>query len=237
MLNPGFLPFKDRHKGQSVTIVATGPTLEHYIPASDCVFLAINRAIVWRKDIPFDYWFFGDPWPMNDMIPWPVEGDAPSFEGEWKERDSYNIPLEMNWAKCGFAEMEHRASVELFKAINPKIAKFGHTYHMGLAIEKSGAIPYELKFGNDVFKKDITKHYLVHGSQVFSAVQFVLYAGFEEVKLVGCDCTQIYEAIIPTWQKFRDFARKHYPHVRFISVNPINLTDIGFECEYRQYKL
>lgn len=85
---------------------------------------------------------------------------------------------------------------------------------------------------------DIENHGLWdNGSSIFPAVHFALYAGFQKIYLVGCDCTNLYFSenvtvksnlsyLVNFWIKFKEWAYKHYPNTTIMSINPIGLIDI-----------
>lgn len=67
-------------KGKKVVIVATGPSLNKYVPMSDAVHIGINKAFL-RDDIKFDYYFVQDYAATKDYVLGLKDVDCTKFVG------------------------------------------------------------------------------------------------------------------------------------------------------------
>lgn len=114
-------------------------------------------------------------------------------------------------------------------------------------MERGGAKQYEL-FAPRCSKLpplvDDIGHFTFGGgcSVVFSALQFMLYTGVSDFKLVGCDSTQGVSfspanstgasktsadpnvPLLKMWQYAADFIKQYYPNVSGEVVNPVALS-------------
>ena len=90
------------------------------------------------------------------------------------------------------------------------------------------------------YARDLSSEFFMcHGTIPLIAMQFLLYAGFKKIYLVGCDCsvsghfsknmeTQVTQKTeldvwLLGWKKIKEFAKLHYPETRIISINPVGL--------------
>lgn len=245
ILNQALTKYKDKHKGETATVIGSGHSLRQYRITDEekenHIFIAVNQQGYYSPATPQyffkiqpHYWFFGDPVPLPEGLHFEKNNPVDKI---WCVPE--DMPYEFN--KRWFNDDRQRLSVPFFKNVTPKIEKFGHIMHLGLTnIQKTGAIPFNTQSiinpetggaSNRCFETEIDHHPMVHGSIIFPAMQFALFAGFKEIFVVGCDANRGYEYVKPTWDAFRIFVKKNYPKIRIVFINPV--TDLGFEREYR----
>lgn len=222
---PQFLPFKNKHRSETAVLIATGPTMRDYVPPTndELCYVGVNRAPIWFKKAELDYWFFSDHWPLEDFEPWPLAGFNPTFDEPWER------PHDMPHEERDFGpddELRKRKSLLLFDQIKVKRNKFGGTMHLGESSVKKISTHYSFC---DSFESNISLHPMKHGSIVFPAIQFILYAGFTKIYLVGCDVTEGYECLFELWKQFQMFKKQHYPDVEVYAIASQNLKKVGME--------
>ncbi|MBP5534333.1 MAG: hypothetical protein J6Y03_02360 [Alphaproteobacteria bacterium] len=219
-----FLPFKNKHQGKDIVIVATGPSARKYKPILNAIHIGVNRAIDVGVDL--DYLFIQDYSGSKEYLPRIDKyrkGKCIKFYGLTTEYES----------------QFHRVIPESNAVIADALR-----YRTDWV-----DIPYfEPQFAYDISTKPLG----CFGSIVFPALQFALWTNPKRIYLVGCDCTSgvgyfdkqetggnsLTDTIIDTYKKFKDFAHIYYPDIEIISVNPVGLKGIfkDIEGEYNYQK-
>lgn len=220
-------PFKNRHAGQSAILACTGPTLQEYVhTASDkagkhVFVIGVNGVIFTElaQKHGLDYFFLQDTGRA---------GQVSSGTAFYKR-------------------------VEEYTNFRPRIQNFYglfRTNHIGPSDEEceaAGALRYESEYPacNDLVPlvADIGQYTFGGSCSVaMSALQFILYAGFTRVKLVGCDVTFAYSSdtrqvkgqtsvnqpLLRMWKTVPEFIARYYPHVTIDVVRPVGLKGIDF---------
>lgn len=107
------------------------------------------------------------------------------------------------------------------------------------SVHESGAYEYLLSNSPDELPRDISLEPVGDlGGTAFSAFQFALYCGFNEIQLVGFDCSdnghfegggvQSFEVEkqLNSWKVLRDEVSARWPSVRVTSLNPVGLRGV-----------
>lgn len=214
MLHQHFNKFKACNIDKEVVIVATGPTANKYKVKPDAIHIGVNRAFQLDKDISFDYYFIQD------------------YSGKTKEYiddlDNYRT------GKC---------CTKFYGLTNEWIHNPERTIPESHAI-KANALRYrtdwiDIPNYKPRFAYDISTQALgCFGSIVFPALQFALWTYPDKIYLVGCDCNtngyaynneknELYpDRLIPAYKQFKAFAKKYYPDVKIVCINPVGLKGI-----------
>ena len=215
-----FMPFKNKHAGQTLVITATGPTSKFYAPIPEGIHIGVNKAFA-LKNIPLDYYF------SQDYV---------SFK-EYAVEINKNLP-----ASC---VKFYGLTVEFDYAINRTIPEScalqdGALRYRTDWAEISGFTP---RFAYDIASQPLG----CFGTVVFPALQFALWTNPKRIYLVGCDCTHKgyffsqeknqldLNLIVPAYAKFKDFAHKYYPETEIVSVNPVGLKGLFRDVYTRDY--
>lgn len=159
----------------------------------------------------------------------------------------YNKEIELDYyfiGDPGTIEKGFNSDKETYINYNPKKAKFYrekiNKKNMCVMPAEIGGIPYEGFFerGGIDFSKDITDKLIARTSISFEVMQFLLYAGFKKIYLVGHDCdykdgtfhsekTKKDESpktlLFSRWNELKKFIKKNYPKTSVHIVNPISL--------------
>ena len=205
-----FPKYKNINYGREVVLVATGPSLNDYIPIDGAIHVGVNRAFMCDK-ICLDYLFMQDYLAVKDYI-------EESFNYKNKNlKRFYGImqsELVDNWVIPESCAIRH--SAERYYACSPwdpKSSKYSYDYTYDIA-----SLPL-----------------VCHGTVAFTAMQFILYTNPAKIYLVGCDCSNngyfngppMFQMepkrIRYYWNKLKYFANMYYPETEIISVNPVGL--------------
>lgn len=201
-----FLKYKGLHKGKDIVVVGAGPTLNDYEPIAEAVHIGVNRTYL-NKKLELDYLFMQDGGPNNetDELTLYRKGNCRKFFGV-HPLSSVSLISE-TYAAANEAERYYFFNPHpLDSYINPPV---------DLAIQ-----PLTSSF-----------------STVIPAFQFALWCRPRRIYIVGCDCSQAgyfaednhlqqalpVDGVIQEWQRMATFAKRHYPDVEIVSVNPVGL--------------
>ncbi len=206
-----FAQYKNCNAGKDVVLVASGPSLNDYIPIENTVNLAVNRSIFYDK-VKFDYLFMQDYIAVKSYIENSINyknSNLKRFYGILQPElvDGWTIPESL--------AIRHNAS----------------RYYVRSSWDPNSVVIAE-NFSYDIESLPL----ICHGSVVFPAMQFLLYTNPRRIYLVGCDCSNngyfsgggTNSALDPTWmkihwEKLKKFADTYYPETEIISVNPVGL--------------
>lgn len=203
-----FGEYKNKYNGQSIAIIATGPSLNKYKPIDGVINIGINKAVFYSK-VKLDYFFTIDYTAIKEceekILNYPdlkkFYGVLPEtkFGSKWSIMKSCIIPESI--------VLKHKAKkyyIYSSKPVHP--------------------VP---------FNTDIDKTWVADGgSSTFSAMQFALFTNPRRIYLVGCDCSTGYfngkgknnaKPFIKVWKELKEFADIYYPETEIISVNPVGL--------------
>lgn len=128
-----------------------------------------------------------------------------------------------------YVEPDHKVNVDNL----PKdLKKFSSVYRDGqetglgnISRDDSdilGCVPFEC--GLEAFTDDISNDKILGHSIVFPVLQVMLYMGFKNIYIVGCDVTgQDSKSNIQWWHKFKTWKESTYEDVKITVINPITL--------------
>lgn len=208
-MNKSFEKYHDLHKGQRAIVFGTGPTYyktEVDKLPKDCIYIGVNGCNA-RKDLKFDYYFFGDK--LN--VPRTATAD---YLKRW---DSSLI------TKQAFAYTKVWLSRHEWKKEEPR----KNLWLTDEEIKQYNALPYSIT-RQFVFRYDIVK-FPPTSNIIFSAIQFAIYSGVREIFLVGSDVSPqpgLNTSVLLT--QFRSLKKTLMPQTKtqIFSINPVGLKGI-----------
>lgn len=212
-----FPQFKGIHQGEDVCLLASGVTAAKYKYVEGRIHVGVNRSF--QLGIPLDYIFIQD-----------FSGKTPEYVDEL---DKYRP------AHC---KKFYGLTTEWDDKPNRVIPE-SHAIVAGAYRYRTDWAPiagFEPQFAYDISTQPLG----CFGSIVFPALQFVLWTYPKRIYLVGCDCSMDgygynksdknfldTSLVLGGYRKFKLFARKYYPDVEIISINPVGLKGM-FKDEY-----
>lgn len=210
-----FLPFKNKHCGEDIVIMASGPTLKYFKPLDNCVYIGVNKSFAAQK-APLDYLFIQD-----------FSGATPGYIEKIKSLDCikfYGLTSEDTFPERTIPEdIRLDAGACPYRADWENIPGFQTEFAYDLSVQSLGC----------------------GGTVVFPALQFALWTNPRRIYLVGADTSRsgyfdgngknflVPDRLLPLYRKFKDFARQYYPYTEIISINPVGLKGI-FKDVYTQ---
>lgn len=218
-----FRPFKNKHNGQDIVIVACGPSAVNYKPISGAIHIAINRATRFTN-IDFDYLFIEDGGPkLRDFV-----DEMNAYQNKGKTCQKF----------YGIQSPDIRATGNVISESDAILANASR-YHTDCFTKYRG---FTAEFAFDI----TTRAFGSFGSTVFSALQFALWTNPKRIYLVGCDCTatgHFYNKSESTYLNqnqlrngyltLKKFVASYYPTTEIISINPVALKGM-FSDIYQQ---
>lgn len=212
-----FTPYRGINTGREVVVVATGPTLNAYVPIKDAVHIGVNSAFKWKKG-KLDYYFFQDA----------------SFAGH----DRTNPPW--GYTVGDINRFQPDGCVKFYGIPQPLLLRKSPTIRIPLAdLLASGANPYILEDPErNSIAYDLTYEPMgSFSSVVFSALQFAMFTNPKRIYLVGTDCSDIHfdaadksdltfgaaSSMRGDWKMFKDHIDTSYPELEIVSINPVGL--------------
>lgn len=203
-----FGKYKNKHYGQDIVLIATGPSLNKFHPLCNTINIGVNKAIFYDK-IKFDYFFAIDYYATKSYIN--------ELEKYPNIKKFYGVAPKTPF---GYKRWENS------KLIIPESLILKHQANKFFTYQKIPYLPIS-------FNTDIDKTWLVDGgSCIFSAMQFALFTNPKRIYLVGCDCSSGYfdgkaganaSHLVKSWKELKKFAEIYYPDTEIISVNPVGL--------------
>ena len=199
-----FPKYKNCHHNQDIVIVATGPSLEKFIPIKDAIYIGVNRAFEFLK-VNFDYMFI-----MDNSNPTPEYLDNLNNYNGNNVRKFYGICSDYDILNETISESDAiKANAERFyiHSINSK------------------SIPtYDIS----------SEAFFNSKSIVFPAMQFALWTNPKRIYIVGCDTNLNgyfkgsqnvlnVDRVLFGWKKIKEFAEIYYPGTEIVSINPVGL--------------
>ncbi len=215
-----FPKYKNLHEGETAVLIASGPTVNFYNPSiagSNVKNIAVNGSFAYDK-VDFDYLFLQDYSGLKESI-----AKIPYAKNLQNATKFYGIMSPVP------SDMIVPESV----AIRDKAQRY-YVHSVCYDALSTPLIPrcdYAFDLASEFF--------MCHGTIPLIAMQFLLYANFKKIYIVGCDCslkghfsnnmekqvTQKTETDvwILGWQKLKKFVDCYYPDTEIISVNPVGL--------------
>jgi len=215
-----FASYKDKFLGKKIVILANGPTLKYYKPMPDAIHIGINLAWM-REDIKLDFLFAQDYMPGNYRF---------------KIKEGFDRISEAIFVCGRFTRsvMSPMVFPESFFFKFDKLVRFAGSHTENYYTRK----PIFFDISNYQVSPTL--------STTFVAMRFALYTHPKEIYLVGADTTAtghfyddddedndaggfgvvgIHRAKL-LYGKLKMFARRFYPDVEIISINPVALKDL-----------
>lgn len=208
-----FAEYQNCYRGRDVVVVATGPTLNHYVPIEGAVHIGVNT--VYKKpEIPLDYLF--------------VQDGQPEFIQQGKFDGIENVRC-----KVFMGRVSKNSNLEQIEfPENYRLHENIRDYMIALAHARAGVY-------RDICHHPLYGGHTV----TLSAFHFALYTYPKRIYLVGCDNapTGYYDGTVDKkcllkekeadllkgdYLKMKQFAQIHYPETEIISINPVGLKGI-----------
>ena len=212
--NKTFSRYKNCNYGKDIVLIATGPSLNKYIPLKNVINIGVNKAFLCDK-VSLDYLF------MQDYIA------IKSFINKLDDTKYSKIDKFFGIAPETYFDDKN---ISLKQCIIPE--------QLVIKYNAKEYFQYCKSFLPIKFYKDIDSNYIeCGGSVVFAAMQFALYTNPRRIYIVGCDCTWGHydenidkvrknRFIINSWKELKSFASINYPETEIISVNPVGLRGV-----------
>ena len=194
-------------QGKDIVLIATGPSLKNFHPLKNVVYVGVNKAFTYNK-IKLDYSFVQDytigETTLDKLENYARQNNTKLFYGDIV--GVAHIPVE-----CA-----ERAGAQRYYTDSFREPKF--------------------KLSNKIDREPLGDF----NSIVFSAMQFILWCHPRKVYIVGCDCSlsgyfnsnekNVFcvsaSEMVKRWENLRNFAKKFYPDVEIISINPVGLKGV-----------
>lgn len=186
--------------------MGTGPSLKNYKPIENAIHISVNRFGTTKfcsiRDFQSDYHFISDNCCMVGNLPsksdriqqYGYKAKIMNFYGRFKDL--------IEFGACP-------SQSKLF--VKPHMCydnlDFGPPNY-----SKNGAIKTREEHQAEIDLWDENLENASWGacpSTIFKAFQFAMYCGFTTIKLVGCDCTDIYSHNKPFWDMVIEWSKKH----------------------------
>jgi hypothetical protein len=219
--------YKNKYCGQESVIFATGPSAKYYIPVKNAVHIGMKNAFLYDK-VKFDFMFIAHrSHTVRKIKEYGKDFLIDCFITH--PIDSRNDVFPNEWARrSDFHTIYHHPT------INWELNNFVLSPSV-----------YSTNIENNLCS--------VNWGVTTIAFQFALFAGFEKIYLVGCDCfyprspkkshfykndkiskglkdnlKSIYFETINAnfvlgWKAMREFQKTYYPQTEVISINPVGL--------------
>lgn len=206
-----FGKYRNSFRGKEIVLIATGSTLNDYIPLQNTIHVGVNKAFSFSK-CKMDFIFLCDQgYPRLDWVDKLNNYSSVKF---------YGLPVSPFYHQ--YYNIVSEADI---------IKSNANIYY---AIDRFYYPP--IYFSNDISCEPLT----AAGSVIFNAIQFICYTHPKKIYLVGCDCTSEYfdksksgsnYHVIQGWNAFKEFQKRVYPDIEIVSINPIGLKGM-FEDYY-----
>ena len=202
-----FLKYKNINYGKEVVLIATGPTLNKYVPIKNAINVVVNQAIYYDK-VKLDYYFLQDCKNSTKDIP--------------------EFIIKNNDGKCkyffGTYDMEYMK--DIVSESDSILIKNSKRY-----------VVDNLCSYNNLIYDITSLPLQCFGSVVFATLQFIFWTNPKRIYLVGCDATNSghfnqknntldCSRVKLGWLKVKEFRDIYYPKTEIISINPIGLNGI-----------
>lgn len=218
-----FGPFKAKHSGQDIVLMATGPSLKDYVPIANSVTIGVNQAFR-RSGVELDYLFAQDYEAVSKVMP-----DMNNYR---KGRCVKFYGYTTDWTS-----LERNHVIPESDAIDADALRY--------RTDRNRVLPYEWEFAYDLVSQPLA----CCGTIVFPAMQFALWTNPRRIYLVGCDCSNLghfekndsslgnvdLRGLVRPWRELKKFAEIYYPKTEIISVNPVGLKGL-FKDLYQEGK-
>lgn len=214
-----FAKYKNRHVGKDVVLVAPGSTLNHFEPIEDCVYVGVNKVLLYEK-VHFDYLFFQD-------FAHPQAHEILDLMGKYAG------------AKKFYGILQDTIRQDWIVPESAAIRDHAERYYV-ISQWKYPPVHFTYDIANEPFGDC--------GSVSFAAMQFILWTNPRRIYLIGQDNTTTYfdrsaSATVPStisdqlrgWKAMVKFASAYYPNTEIVSINPVGLKGMFKDVYTKSY--
>lgn len=216
-----FSQFKNKHSGQDIVIVGTGPTLNFYNSLENGIHIGLNKAFLCAR-VKLDYSFAVDFGAVCDYI---------------KELKNYDC--------IKFLGMHSNINLPLYDPIRSI-----YTHIPEYIIEEVGAYRFYSDAHRIKFHYNIEQFPLIdRGSVAFPALHFALHTHPKRIFLVGLDTSLngyydkkgnnsdwwLLSMALDGYKNLKRFIEIYYPDIEIISVNPVGLKGLFRDVYTKEY--
>ena len=199
-----FTKYLNINLNKDVVLLATGPTLNDYIPIKNCINVGVNHAFKYNK-VDLDYLFIQD----NQSLTY----NELKYSAEYRKSKCIKF-----YGIISDREIERTIPKNIYENNDCNI----------YIVERAGT-PFET-FNYDISILPLPSF----GSIAFAALNFIVWMHPRRIFLVGCDCsagghfvdnkdTSHYGYMLHGWNQAKLFLSYHYPDIEIISINPVGL--------------
>ena len=198
-----FGEYKNKFAGKDVVLIATGPTLNDFVPIPNAIYVGVNRAFLYDK-VKLDYLFMQDYQAICNYMELVEEYPAKKFYGILNAcGKNYGIPESI--------AIRHHAK----------------RYY----INSAAFLKQDLDFVYDITSSPLTVYGTVVSSVMqfllYANPKRIFLVGvdtsregyFNEKQDNRLDI----DIVIRGWQKIKIFVQDYYPEIEIISINPVGL--------------
>lgn len=214
-----FLPFKNKHQGQTMVLIGAGPSVNKFKKIDNAIYVGLNRAFK-KADVDFDYLFAIDKIGLKDCEKAFAEyrtQDCTKFIGYQDLGEHWQIPEDYaNSFNC----LRYKTTIDLPQRFKPDIESHPLFNSCTVSIQAMQFILYTNPKTVYIVGLDCTMGKGGHFDGSNADVSFR-----NENPEENC----LYH--IEDWKKIKEFARVHYPDTEIISINPVGLKGV-FKDEY-----
>ena len=191
-----FLNYKGLHKNKDIVIVATGETLDKYIPIKDAIHIGVNKACLFDK-VKFDYLFLQDYSGSKLYIDRIKNSECVKFYGKFctEKLSDCNIPIH---------EIES-ANSKLYYTTYPD-------HYFAEDLTTHGLADY-----HSIVFAALSFALWTHPKRIFLVGCDCSNLYFDGTK------GKSFQFLKKGWEKARDFCFNSYPDIEIISINPVGL--------------
>lgn len=232
-----FGKYKNCHKGQTVVVCASGPTLNKYKYNPDFIHIGVNQLIL-QDRIKLDYFF------QQDLI----------LKSNKFIKDTANDTIDFSVSK---KYIDRLSKVNCIKFLGQFMKIYPSSYPLpfGLFSDENYNNYYVSDTDNEKFCTDI-RYKCLNGSRstIFPALQFALFTNPKRILIVGADgydttkkdnyftkegiyltkmtldmeihLKRFNKLLNKNYQELKDFVGIHYPNTEIIMVNPVHFKGI-----------
>ncbi len=203
-----FPKYKNINQGKDVVLIATGPSLDNFVPIENAIYVGVNKAFKYDK-VKFNYMFLQD------------------YSGATKSYIEEFVNYEPNYTKKFLGFIPDYISTTCIIPEKYSSYKNVERYYVAHPTEKKN-------YTFDISSQPLGDCYSI----AFPAMQFILWTNPRRIYLVGCDCningyfslkdspaqnSLAVENVLDGWKRMKEFAETYYPDTEIISINPVGL--------------
>ena len=204
-MNEIFSKFKNIHNGYDIALIATGPSLDDFIPLENVIYIGVNGAVNYDK-VAFDYLFIQDAFNQANNI------------------DKF---IKYNNIKC-IKFMGDISHIYPNSAIPGNIRESANAYNYTVnSIDE--------RFPLDLNISPMPRHHSIvfpalafalwtNPKRIYLVGCDCAEIGYSKIEKKSSETLNksIYKIKIG-WDEFKKFATEYYPDTKIISINPVGL--------------